>query len=88
MSDKIVPINSPPRVVDEIDKLNKESDFGYSVDSMDAEAFFNMRDWLLDAIESKGALMTGAGIGCGEADIDFTLDGAKFNVRIKPRKIT
>ena len=86
MNDKIVPINPPPQPIDEIDKLDAESDFGYSVSSMDTEAFLNLRDWLLGAIEAKGAVMDGAGIGFGQADIDFTLDGMDYNVSIKPRK--
>ena len=35
--------------------------FGFSVDEMDTEAFFNMREWLRDALEAKGAKFTGGG---------------------------
>ena len=86
MNDKITPINPDPKPLDEIDKLDRESDFGYSVGAMDVEAFLNLRNWLQAAIETKGAVMEGAGIGGGEADIDFTLDGMDYNVTIKPRK--
>lgn len=44
-----------------------------------------MRYWLQSAIEAKGAKQTGAGFGMGQADIDFELDGHKFNVTIIPR---
>ena len=52
--------------------------------SMDVEAFLNMRDWLQSAIEAKGAKMDGAGIGCGQADISFALDGCRYSVSIRP----
>lgn len=58
--------------------------FGYSLPEMDIEAFFNMRDWLKSACEAKGAKMVGGGVGCGQADIDIELEGARFNVSIKP----
>lgn len=46
---------------------------------------FNSRDWLRKAIEASGAKITGGGVGVGGADLDFTLEGCKFNVRIQPR---
>lgn len=52
--------------------------------SMDVEAFLNMRNWLQDAIESKGAKIWGAGIGCGQADISFELEGCAYSVSIRP----
>lgn len=51
----------------------------------DVEAFFNMRQWLREALEAKGAKQVGAGIGMGQADIDIELEGQKFNVSIRPR---
>jgi hypothetical protein len=60
------------------------SDFGHTLDEMDVEAFFNMRDWLRKAIESKGARCTGGGVGCGQADLDFILEGQHYNVSIRP----
>jgi hypothetical protein len=53
-------------------------------ESMDVEAFFNMRGWLQSACEAKGARMTGGGMGCGVADIDIELDGHHYNITIKP----
>jgi len=59
--------------------------FGYAYDEMDVEAFMNMRDWLQAALEAAGAKKdNGAGIGFGQADIDIELDGARFNVSIRP----
>ena len=52
--------------------------------SMDVEAAFNSREWLQCAVESKGAKVTGSGVGCGQADIDIELEGFRFNVSIKP----
>ena len=63
------------------------SEFGESLDEMDVEAFFNMREWLREAIEAKGAEITDQGIGMGKADIGFMLHGAPFMVTIRPRKI-
>lgn len=57
----------------------------------DAEALFNLRDWLRAACEAKGAHIGGAGIcliGAGEADIDIELEGRRFNIVIRPLKGT
>lgn len=61
-----------------------EHPFGFSLDQMDVEAFFNMRDWLTTAVEAKGAVRKGGGIGCGQADIDIELDGCRYNISIRP----
>jgi hypothetical protein len=58
--------------------------FGYSLEEMDVEAFFNMRDWLQKACEAQGAKMVGGGVGMGQADIDIELDGCRYNISIKP----
>lgn len=55
------------------------NDFG------DAESLWNSRRWLEAALTAKGAKVTGAGMGMGQADIDILLEGYKFNVSIKPR---
>jgi hypothetical protein len=54
--------------------------------SMDVEAFFNMREWLQQALEAKGAKVWGAGIGCGQADVSIDLDGCSYNVSIRPTR--
>jgi len=51
----------------------------------DPETLFNSRAWLQTALESKGAKITGGGVGCGQADLDIVLEGSKFNVSIRPR---
>lgn len=51
----------------------------------DPETLLNSRDWLRKAIEAKGAKVTGGGCGGGQADLDFTLEGCKFNVSLRPR---
>ena len=50
----------------------------------DIEAYFNMRKWLQDACEAKGAKMTGGGVGGGQADIDIELEGHHYNISIRP----
>lgn len=62
------------------------SEFGETLEEMDVEAFFNMREWLREAIEAKGAEITDQGIGMGKADIGFELDGAPFFLTIRPRR--
>jgi len=64
--------------------MDKEYPFGFSLDEMDAEAFFNIRDWLEKACEAQGAKKVGGGVGCGQADIDIELEGCRYNVSIKP----
>ena len=64
------------------------SEFGETLDEMDIEAFFNIRDWVQKALEAKGAKITDAGIGMGAADLGFELNGAPFGLSIKPRLIT
>ena len=61
--------------------------FGATLDEMDLESFFNMRSWLEEAIEKHGGEIQGGGIGMGSADLDFSIEGALFNVQIKPRPI-
>ena len=50
----------------------------------DPETLFNSREWLQDALETKGAKIEGGGVGCGQADLSIVLDGCKFNVSIRP----
>ncbi len=58
--------------------------FGKTLDEMDVEAFFNMRKWLQDAVEAKGARFVGGSVGTGVADIDVELEGSRFNITIRP----
>lgn len=51
----------------------------------DPETLLNSRDWLQRAVEAKGAKITGAGVSCGQGDIDIELEGCKFNISIRPR---
>jgi len=53
-------------------------------DDMDVEVFMNLRDWLEGCITEKGAKVVDAGIGFGQADIGFILEGMKYRVSIKP----
>lgn len=62
-----------------------------SFERIDLESLFNARQWFRDAVEAKGATVTGAGIGVkgslGMADIDVEIDGYRFNLEITPRPI-
>lgn len=55
---------------------------------LDADALFNLRDWVEQAIIAKGGKTVGAGIGCdgamGVADLQVELEGHEFNLEIKP----
>jgi len=61
------------------------NDFGKTLDSMDIEAFLNMRDWFERAIENHGGKIIDGGMGAGRADIGVELDGVEFSVQIRPR---
>jgi hypothetical protein len=61
-----------------------EHPFGFSLDEMDVQAFFNMRTWLEEAVEAKGAKKVGGGIGMGQADIDIEIEGCRYNISIRP----
>lgn len=61
-----------------------EYPFGYSLDEMDVEAFSNIREWLTKAVEAAGAVRDAGGIGMGQADIDVELEGARYNITIRP----
>jgi hypothetical protein len=50
------------------------------------EPAFNMRDWVRDAVQAKGAKMIGGGIGFGQADLDIELEGHVYNISIRARK--
>jgi hypothetical protein len=56
--------------------------------ALDLEALFNMREWVRDALEAKGAKVIGAGIGCGGtmgiADVQIEIDGCPCNIEIRP----
>jgi len=60
------------------------SEFGETLEEMDVEAFFNMRDWLSNALLKAGGKQVGAGIGMGQADVDIVLDGMEYCVSIRP----
>jgi len=55
---------------------------------LDLDALFNMRQWVQEALEAKGAKVVGAGIGCGGsmgiADIQIELEGHQCNIEIRP----
>lgn len=70
---------------DEFTETNELPDVTPHEDFGDVESLWNMRKWLQSAIEAKGAKQTGAGMGDGGADIDFVLEGHKYNVVITPR---
>lgn len=86
MADKIIEFPSKAQTASDepsietidIRTLELHPDFG------DVPSMWNMRMWLQKAIEAAGAKQDGAGMGMGEADIDFSLEGHRFNVRIKP----
>lgn len=50
----------------------------------DPETLLNSRDWMRKAIEAKGAKVTAGGVGMGQADLDFTLEGCSFNISLRP----
>jgi hypothetical protein len=55
---------------------------------LDIEALFNLRQWVSEALQAKGAKIVGAGIGCGGtmgiADVQIELDGHQCNIEIRP----
>ena len=67
-----------------IERPDTSNEFGTTLNEMDVEAFINARDWLQKALEAQGAARIGAGVGLGQADIDIELEGARFNVSIRP----
>lgn len=73
-SGKDVPVNLP-----DIGECILSDDFG------DPETLLNSRDWLEKCITNGGARVTGGGVGGGQADLSFVLDGAEFSVYLKPK---
>ena len=65
-------------------KDDKNIPVALAADFGDPETLMNSRDWLRKAIEAQGAKVKGGGIGFGQADLDFTLDGCDFNVSLRP----
>ena len=51
---------------------------------IDWEELYNIREWVADAIVTKGAHIHGCGFGMGQADLDFKLDGFLFSLSVKP----
>ena len=62
--------------------------FGFTWDEMDVPAFQNMRDWLIKAVEAAGAQTYARGIGFGAADIAVIIEGAPFEITIRPLPMT
>ncbi len=48
------------------------------------EANLNMRDWVKEALEAKGAKFTGGGVCADYSDIDIELEGMSYNIKIRP----
>ncbi len=46
------------------------------------------REFVKQALKSAGATVSGSGFGCGEADVDFEINGKRFNVALKLRNPT
>ena len=82
MEENTPAVDAPPMPT----AANDGAPFGMTLDEMDLEAFFGMRDWLRSAVEAKGARMTGGGVGCGQADIDIVLEGHRYSISIRPLK--
>lgn len=51
----------------------------------DPISMYNIRTWVEQALIAKGAEITGKGVGVNVADLDFELEGQKFNIEVKPR---
>ena len=63
------------------------SEFGESLEDMDMMAFLNIRTFVEDALEAKGAVITDADVGGGRAGLGFTVEGMPFGLHIKPRAV-
>lgn len=81
--DELDRLKNPDPISVNLPKIGFGTDEG-GLASMDVEAFLNMRNWLQEALEAKGAKIWGAGIGCGQADVSIDLDGFSYNVSIRP----
>ena len=55
-----------------------------SEDFGDPETLLNSRDWLEKVVMAHGATVDGGGCGMGAADIDITLEGMRYNIKIRP----
>ena len=75
MSDdtKPTPVNLPDTEAESLDEFRRENSH-----------IFGIRNWLQEAVEANGAVMTGGGCGMGAADIDIKFEGRHYNIQIKP----
>jgi hypothetical protein len=80
--DNVIPLN-PEKITQEFKLTTEFPPLPVGV-SGDFDLLLNLRDWLTDAMVAKGAKFTGGGVGCGQADIDITLEGMRYNVTIAP----
>ena len=72
---KPIPVNLPEGLnVGSLDEFRRENG-----------GIFDVRVKVQTALRAAGAIVTGAGCGFGEADIDFDLNGEKFNLVLKRR---
>ena len=58
--------------------LTLHPDFG------DPECHLNIRKWLESAVTTKGARVTGGGMGMGVADLDVEIEGMPYVITIRP----
>lgn len=57
------------------------------LEEMDHEAFFNLRDWLEDALTAQGAKVIDKAMGFNSADIGITIEGMPFDIQVTPRPL-
>jgi len=58
-----------------------------TLEEMDLDAFFNLREWVEIALTNQGAKITDGGMGFGCADIGMTVEGMPYSLQIRPRPL-
>jgi len=56
---------------------------GPSKEMAHASELLNLRDWVGAALTAKGAKILGGGVGGGEADLEFELEGFRYSVYMR-----
>ncbi len=58
---------------------------GLDVGPLSVSEMLDMREWLRLTLKYAGADVTGSGMGAGTADLEFTLNGQKFDISLTAR---
>lgn len=72
-------------------EVEAKIDLTLPAEDLDLYTLWGLRSWVSEALESRGAKVTGAGVGVsgpfGMTDIDVEIGDYRFNLEVRPRAV-